>query len=696
MRRLPLILLALFIETTFAQEQDKVDFYHADANIAVNANQRMVLGEVVYTFEALEKVDSVYLDARNMMFNSVLLDDRKVKYSNDGNRIIIKKKFKEGKKYQLALKFSTQPKQTVYFVGWDQAKAERKQVWTQGQGKYTSHWLPSFDDMTEKVEFDLSISFDAAYDVVANGEFVGVKTKENKSTWSFNMTKPMSSYLLAFGIGDYEKKELVSESNVPIELYYYPEDSLKVEPTYRYTKRIFDFLEKEIGVPYPWQNYKQLPVRDFLYAGMENTGTTLFSDSYVIDSVAFADKNYVNVNAHEMAHQWFGNLVTEKDGNHHWLHEGFATYYAYLAEKELFGEEYFCWKFYETARALDNLQREDRGEALTDPKASSLTFYEKGAWALYMLRAKIGDTPFKQGIKSYLEKFKYKNATIADFLNEMEIASGLSLADFEKLWLQGRDFPYEQAMEQLKKSSESLRKFSELQWELTTSRQANEEIIKRYWNNTESVYFRKNSIQQYHKSLSENFLSEAFNTGDLRIRQALASSLEQIPVGLETKFESLLEDKSYVTLENALYKLWIYAPEHRGRYLEKTKNIVGLPNKNIRILWLLLASLTKDYLDEEDRQKCQQELLSYTAPNHPFEVRQYAFAIISEVFPMSEENLKDLVNASVHHAWQFRKYARSLLDKTLSNDKQKQRLQQLVKELKGEELRYIKSKLELE
>lgn len=150
-----------------------------------------------------------------------------------------------------------------------------------------------------------------------------------------------------------------------------------MEPTYRYTKHIFDFLENEIGVAYPWQNYKQVPVQDFLYAGMENTTCTIFSNQYVIDSTAFVDKNYVNVNAHELAHQWFGNLVTETSSEHHWLHEGFATFYAYLAEKEIFGDDHYYWQLLETANALQRFSGDDGGEAIRNPNAGSLTFMKR-------------------------------------------------------------------------------------------------------------------------------------------------------------------------------------------------------------------------------------------------------------------------------------------------------------------------------
>ena len=92
---------------------------------------------------------------------------------------------------------------------------------------------------------------------------------------------------------------------------------------------------------YPWKIYRQIPVRDFLYAGMENTTSTIFSQDFVVDSIGFNDKNYINVNAHELAHQWFGDLITSQSSKHHWLQEGFATYYALLAERQLFGDDYF-------------------------------------------------------------------------------------------------------------------------------------------------------------------------------------------------------------------------------------------------------------------------------------------------------------------------------------------------------------------
>ena len=690
------LLFFLITGFLFCQPQPSVDFFKADINIIPDPDYKRINGKVTYSFKVLNKTDSVFLDAKNMDFSSVLLNGKKVRHTNTKEKIVFYKKLKADKTYQLTLDYSTIPEQTVYFLGWKDSIPDNNQIWTQGQGKYTSHWLPSFDDMNEKVEFDLSITFDKAYEVIANGKLKDTLLNKSLRTWFFDMNKPMSSYLLAFAIGKYNCQKFKSKSGIPVALYYYPADSLKEEPTYRYSKEIFDFLSDEIGIAYPWQNYKQIPVRDFLYAGMENTGTTIFSDGFVIDSVAFVDKNYVNVNAHEMAHQWFGNLVTEKDGNHHWLHEGFATYYAQLAEKKLFGEDYFYWKLYESAKQLQLLSSQGKGEALTNPKASSLTFYEKGAWALHILRNTLGDKAFREGMRSYLNRYEYSNVTISDFIGEMQQFSDSDLKEFEQTWLLDTKFPYEEVKKLLVESSPDLQTYFALQWELTSSNTNNEQLIKKVWGNNSSHRIKENIILDYHKSLSEKFLKNAFTTEDLKTRQALCITTDRIPSGLKEQFESLLQDNSYITIENALYRLWISYPDLRITYLEKTKGIIGLPNKNVRLLWLFLAVLTKDYLDDVQKADYTEELFGYTSAEYSFEVRQNAFSLLAEVFPLTDQNLLDLINASVHHSWQFRNFARNMIERLLNDDKQKERLLKLSKELKGKELRYIKSKLEEE
>jgi aminopeptidase N len=696
MKHLILFVFLAVVHLSSAQHQDKVDFVHGTLSINLKPLDKAIKGRANYKLKVLQDVDSIFLDAKNMEFSSVLLNGKKVKNYNNGKIITIKNRFKKGKDYSIELNYSCTPKQTVYFLGWDDTIEGNEQVWTQGQGKYTSHWTPSFDDMKEKVEFDLNITTEKHLAVIANGCFEAVSENplEDKFSWAFDMKRPMSSYLLAFAIGNYNKQDLTSASGIPIENYYYPQDSLKVESTYRHTKEIFDFLEAEIGVPFPWQNYKQIPVRDFLYAGMENTGATIFSDGFVIDSIAFIDKNYVNVNAHEMAHQWFGNMVTEKDGHHHWLHEGFATYYAYLAEKEIFGDDHFYWKLQKSLQELQTMVDKGEGQSLLNPKASSLTFYEKGAWALFMLRNEIEDQNFRKGIEAYLKKYKFNNVTVSDFLREMEIASGKNLSDFKEKWLAKTTIPLEEAKNALSARSPSIKLLSEMEAELKVAESDDIEYTN-YWNTTNSIHFKRHILENYHRILPDKLLEKAFATDTVPIRQALLAADKFIKEFPKEKLESLLDDNSYITKETALFALWQEHPESRAKYLDKTKDIIGQPNKNVRLMWLTLAILTEGY-EARNTKLFFDELSGYTKPSYSFEVRQGAFFYLKEAFGFTDRNLLDLIQATNHHAWQFRKYTRNLLDGLLKDDDYLIRIKKLSEGLNPEEIRYLNSKLETE
>lgn len=694
MKYIFLVILLLSLFSSNAQHQDKVDFINARILIIPNTERKNIEGNVTYEFDVLADIDSVFIDAKNMVFSSVLVDYNEVKYKANNNRIVLFENFKKGQERSITLRYTVKPKQTVYFLGWEDDIQGNEQIWTQGQGKYTSHWLPSFDDMEEKIAFDLSITFDERFKAVANGILEEKESQEpNSYMWSFDMQKPMSSYLLAFAIGNYNKQELISRSGIPIENYYYPQDSLKVEPTYRYTKRIFDFMEEEIGFPYPWQNYKQIPVRDFLYAGMENTSATIFSDEYVIDSTAFVDKNYVNVNAHELAHQWFGNLVTEKDGNHHWLHEGFATYYALLAEKEIFGDDHFYWKLYESLMELQSLVDRGEGQSLLNPKASSLVFYQKGAWALYMLKEEIGEKPFKRGIQSYLRKYQFKNVMVSNFLDEMETASNTDLSAFKKNWLENTEIPFQTTKKSLSKASASLNVLFSMEEKLKAS-QGDDFDFTSYWAKTNSVHLKKHIIKSYHQVLPQEILKQAILSDTIPIKQTMAIGTDSIPKFLKTEFESLLNDKSYITVENTLFKLWASFPQERGKYLDKTKDIIGLPNKNVRLLWLTLSLLTNGY-DAPNTQKHFKELSNYTSNEYSWEVRMSAFQYLNQALGLTDESLENLINACVHHSWQFKKYARNLMVELLKDADYKIRIEKLAIELKGPELEYIKTKLDI-
>ena len=694
MKLSPIVIFLLLVQSMSAQIQDKVDFLHAQVWIEPEPVENRIHGTVTYRFEVIKDVDSVYLDAVNMDFSKVFIDGKKMDYVYDGKKITIKTDLKKGGQHDLSLAYVAKPKQTVYFLGWDDAVQNNEQVWTQGQGKYTSHWLPSFDDMTEKVEFDLKITLEQAYTVIANGKLIKKEPLPNSNgyTWQFDMEKPMSSYLVGFAIGNYNKKTVESSSAIPIELYYEPTDVEKVEPTYRYTEAIFDFLETEIGVPYPWQDYKQVPVQDFLYAGMENTTCTIFSNQYVVDSIAFVDKNYVNINAHELAHQWFGNLVTETSSEHHWLHEGFATFYAYLAEKDIFGEDYFYWRLLETAKALERFSGDDNGEALRNPNAGSLTFYEKGAWALVMLKDRIGEEAFKKGIQNYLETYAFKNVTIPNFMDEMEKASNMALADFETIWLENTHFPYDEVVSFLKKKNTSIKTYFELKDRIGEEPEQVESVLKRAWKKLKSTQLKENLVLDYGSKLSSEFLSSILDSEDVKVKQAVVLSQAKIPAELRLQMESLLRDDSYTTIEAALYRLWSDFPQNRSRYLNETDNITGFPNKNIRLLWLTLALVTPEY-NPDFKASYFDELSGYTSSEHHFETRLLAFEYLKNIGGFTDTTLKNLVEACSHHVWHFKKSAREILNGFLQSEGNTARIRGLYPLLSQEEKQYLEKTL---
>lgn len=672
-----------FVASLFAQQTQTVDFLEIKAEVSPNASNRTVTGSMTVKFKVLQPTDSVYMDAVKMKLTYI--PESELYISSTEKKIWFVANFQKDKIYTTGFSFKATPKKTLYFFP--------NEIWTQGQGKYTSHWLPSIDDMNDKIEFDLTLLAPEDKTVIANGKLLSVTPLSGIKRWHFDMQKPMSSYLVAMAIGIFKKKTIYSNSNIPISLYINREDSLKLEPTYRYTKEIFDFLETEIGVSYPWQNYKQVPVRDFLYAGMENTTLTLFSKAFVVDSVAFTDRNYVMVNAHEMAHQWFGNFVTETSSTNHWLHEGFATYYALLAQRKIFGDDFYYWKLYNSANQLQEMSNEGKGESLLNPKAGSLTFYEKGAWALHILRETVGDLIFKQAVKNYLIKHAYSNVTTRDFIIEVENLYGKPLTTFKENWLQQTAFKAEEVFKSLMKSPfmqdffklSALRnvKLSEKKEQLNKALESTNEYLGQ-----EAVY--QLALEPYEEV--ENLYKKAFKTNNVYIRQAIAFSLEKVPSSIQKEYEILLNDSSYLTQEVALYNLWFSFPEKQKEYLDKMKSVIGFQDKNVKQLWLALAINTPNY-NNAAKELYKNELQNYTNPKYSFEIREKAMEYCYQLQLINKEVVLNITEGCIHPNWRFRNFSRNLLKKVLENETYKEILRQNTKELSKDALQYVANHL---
>ncbi|MCK8479716.1 M1 family metallopeptidase [Psychroserpens algicola] len=645
-----LIFLFFSFALVSAQQTDYVDFKSANGLLGVRFESSEIGGQVWYEFEVLKSVDSIFINAVNMKIDAVTIREvdgsiTELDYNNDGKKLWLNYDFKEGLAYKVHFNYKAKPKRALYFV----ERESEAQVWSQGQGQGTSHWFPSIDDVNDKLVFNLSVTLPKEYTFITNGkETASIPLPDNYVKWHYNMQKPMSSYLFALAIGKYDKTTEMSKSGIPLEYYYYPEDSLKAEPTYRHTKQLFDFLEEEIGFPYPWQNYKQVPVKDFLYSGMENTSLTIFSDGFVTDSIAFIDKNYITVNAHELAHQWFGDLVTATSGEHHWLQEGFATYYAMLAERAIFGDNHYYWQLFKNAQELIAQEAEGQSTSLLDLKSSSVTFYKKGAWALHILREKVGDSAFKSAVTAYLEKYQFDTVKTSDFISEIEIASGQDVSNFVKEWLVETSFPEDAVVKSLKQSQFMQECFS-----------INCEVFEAkcldYLVSDVSDAAKIKVISQ----VADKIDAGAFQNG-IKVRQAIAKYVDKIPTELKFQYESLLEDASYVTIENALYHLWVNFPLDRVKYLQKTKDIRGFNDYNVRLLWLALHLNTVEYQSEK-KEEVLDELIRYSLADRHFELRMNAFAYLKLLDAFDEASIKSLLEAVSHHNWRFSKYAKELI-----------------------------------
>jgi len=693
-----IFLLLSFV--TFAQQTKKVDFKTVKGYVFINPIERKVDGNAHYEFEVFSTIDTIRIDAKNMRFASVMINNKMVKHVNNSREILLFEGFIKGKN-KLSFEFSAVPKQTMYFNGdFDCKNCTNQQVWTQGQGKYTSHWFPSFDDVNEKMIFNLKVAFDKKYDVISNGKLKKINDNQLQNyskkikTWYYSMKKPMSSYLLMVAIGKFERTTQVAKSKVDLEFYYQSKDKEKVPYTYYKSKEVFDFLENEIGVAYPWKVYRQIPVEDFLYAGMENTTSTIFAQDFVVDSIGFNDRNYVNVNAHELAHQWFGDLVTATSGKHHWLQEGFATYYALLAEKEIFGEDYFYHKLYQSSLQLKNAANKDTIPVLNE-KASSLSFYQKGAWALHVIRESIGPKAFQLAVKNYLIKYAYKNVETEDFLAEIRKVSNFDTEKFRKEWLEDYRLNTYQVNDLLNKNVfiKQLVKVQKMRNLSLIERLEEYNLIMKsdvyYPVKTEILYQLKEEVFADKKKL----LTSALLTNNIKVRQAVAEFSGDIPLEFKAAYETLLNDDSYETREIAFMTLWKNFPDNRLQYFEQVKNWVGMNDKALRVMYLTFYMLSPD-TDSSVKKNYYSELVRYTSSSYESSVRENAISSALMISPNDNSVLRNLVNATTHHKWQFVKFAKEKIRELLRLDDYRKNFENLLPLLSTNEQLQLKRLLE--
>jgi aminopeptidase N len=416
-----------------------VDFTHLLLDVAFVPEAGKVNGMVTHTFDVIRpKVDSLFLHGPGIVIEKAEMKGNTVTWETFDDGIVFRfaRPLEYNKSYQLSLTYEAFPKKGLYFVGWNDATGRsRKQIWSQGQGTDNRHWIPMYDLLNDKVVSEMKVSFPSDYYVLSNGQLQSRSVQKGGNVqWHYKMPAAHSTYLIMLGIGNYKVKELRSTSGVPLQLLYYPDHEDRVETAYKYSKEMMDWFEKETGVPYPWLTYSQIPVQDFMYGAMENTSATLFGDFFMVDARGYNDRNYVGVNAHELAHQWFGDLITARAPQHHWLQESFATFYNMMYEREVFGNDYYDWALRQAHLRAFEATRSDY-LPVAHSQGGTSRHYPKGASVLHMLRSLAGEEGYRLAIKQYLLRHKFRNVDSHDLLNSFEETLGMSLQWFWDQWI---------------------------------------------------------------------------------------------------------------------------------------------------------------------------------------------------------------------------------------------------------------------
>ena len=417
----------------------QVDMQHMRLEVSFVPKSGLVRGTVTHHFVPLrERIDSLFLNGPGIRVLSAELNGGPVPFraTTAGLTFRFSPPLRWDERDSLKIAYEATPRRGIYFVGWnDPTDRSRKQIWTQGQGIDNRHWFPCHDELNDKVTTETIITFDSAYNVLSNGGLISNRDNgDGTRTWHYRMTHPHSTYLVMLGIGRYAIDRRLTKGGVPVHLWSYPEYPERVEPTYRYSTEMIDFIGVHTGIPYPWESYAQIPVQDFLYGGMENTTATVFGDFFLVDRRAYLDRNYLYVNAHELAHQWFGDYVTGRNGRSAWLQESFATFYPKLFFRELFGDDYYQWTLRTEQNTALGAGEKDRFPVLHS-RAGSSRVYQKGSAVLDMMMEVWGEESYRRVIAHYLRTHAYGNVETNDLVQAFQDVLGVSPGWFFEQWI---------------------------------------------------------------------------------------------------------------------------------------------------------------------------------------------------------------------------------------------------------------------
>ena len=341
-----------------------------------------------------------------------------------------------GREATVTIGYRAQPRMGLYFrtpeMGY---KPEDVHLWSQGEPIEARHWFPCFDSPNSKFTSEVVCRVPEGMTVLSNGRLVSSARDPGTGLLAVRwlQDKPHANYLIALCAGYFKKVE-DKYRDIPLAFHTPASQIAQATNTFRETRDMMEFFEQELGVPYPWAKYDQVCVDDFGWGGMENTTLTVLNDRTLFTDASENLRESTGLVAHELAHQWFGDLVTCKDWSHLWLNEGFATYYEGLYQGRKEGPDMLRYVLHQRAQGIIAQANDTNAIVRRDFNHPEEQFgylaYPKGSWVLHMLRCQLGDDLFRRCIKTYLERHQFGNVTTEDLNQVVEELSGRSFDQF--------------------------------------------------------------------------------------------------------------------------------------------------------------------------------------------------------------------------------------------------------------------------
>lgn len=420
-----------------------VDIKHLTLDVTPDFKARTVAGTVTISLTPIAQplttltLDSVDLTIDQVTAEAAQVADRQV--TDEQLLIHFANPVAPGTEVTVKIAYHGQPERGLHFrtpeLGYP---AGDTQIWTQGEAEEHRYWFPCYDYPNERFSSEVICHVPSGMDVMSNGSLVSSRSgPDGLVKWHWKQSQPHVNYLIALAAGHFSKLN-AQAGLVPLTLWVPPSEKDQAALAFRDTAAVMAFFQKEIGVPFPWDKYAQVYCHDFLAGGMENTSCSFMAGSMLFPEAVGKLDSLHGLDAHELAHQWFGDLITCRDWSHLWLNEGFASYYTLLYEEEKNGRGGFLAGLHKAAdRVIGSKDRRpivwrDYGDPMQQFDSRA---YPKGAWVLHMIRSQLGKPLYQKAIRLYIER--HRNGIVAtDDLQEIfEEVSGLSFDQFFDQWV---------------------------------------------------------------------------------------------------------------------------------------------------------------------------------------------------------------------------------------------------------------------